>query len=93
MLDALRDLRVKHLDNCKAKTANAFQGLYKAAQDQVGTCGTCWTCRTRWTVVRLCLSVIHPPPPPPVTLCSYCTSHKAHLFLVDKLRIHRVLKG
>lgn len=60
MLDALRDLRVKYLDNCKAKTADAFQELYKAAQDQVGICWTCWT---YWTVVRLCFSVIYRLPP------------------------------
>lgn len=35
MVDALRDLRVKHLENCKAKTAEAFQELYNAARDQV----------------------------------------------------------
>lgn len=34
MLDALRDLRVKHLENCKAKTAEAFQELYNTAKDQ-----------------------------------------------------------
>lgn len=34
MLDALRDLRIKHLENCKAKTAEAFQELYGAAREQ-----------------------------------------------------------
>lgn len=34
MLDALRDLRVKHLENCKAKTAEAFQELYNTVKDQ-----------------------------------------------------------
>ena len=35
MIDALRDLRVKHLENCKAKTAKAFQELYDTAKEQV----------------------------------------------------------
>ncbi|CAM9495329.1 unnamed protein product [Ectocarpus fasciculatus] len=34
MVDALRDVRVKHLENCKAKTAEAFQELYNTAKDQ-----------------------------------------------------------
>ena len=35
MLDALRDLRVKHLEHSKAKTAEAFQQMYDAAKEQV----------------------------------------------------------
>ncbi|CAM9991656.1 unnamed protein product [Ectocarpus sp. 12 AP-2014] len=34
MLDALRDLRVKHLENCKANTGEAFEELYNTAKDQ-----------------------------------------------------------
>lgn len=39
MLDALRDLRVKHLENCKAKTAKAFQELYDTAKEQASRGG------------------------------------------------------
>eukprot|EP00903_Cladosiphon_okamuranus_P011552 g10875.t1 len=35
MLDALRDLRVKHLENCKAKSAEEFQKLYTTAKEQI----------------------------------------------------------
>ena len=35
MLDALRDLRIKHLEHCKAKDATAFQELYNTAKEQV----------------------------------------------------------
>lgn len=44
MLDALRDLRVKHLENCKAKTAKAFQELYDTAKEQARRAG-------RWNAI------------------------------------------
>ena len=35
LLDALRDLRIKHLENCKAKSVDAFQDMYKTVCEQV----------------------------------------------------------
>lgn len=35
LLDALRDLRIKHLEHSKAKSAEAFETLYKTVCEQV----------------------------------------------------------